>query len=292
MKDRFIDKQFRKKSLERIQQINAIINEYMESGYSLTIRQVYYQLVSRDIIPNKQSEYGKISALVTDARRAGLIDWNAIEDRTRYIRRRNHYTSPGEAVRDSAYMYGTDLWSDQEHYVEVWVEKDALIGIVQQAAARYDVTSFSCRGYTSDSAIYSAAQRIRAQIDAGKKPVILHLGDHDCSGVDMSRDILERLELFARKPGMIDLHRIALNMDQIQTFKPPVNPAKESDSRYAAYVSRYGVNSWELDALPPEVLTQIIEDNILKHMNVYRFIDAKRKEEAEQAELFRLADAI
>lgn len=292
MKDRFIDKQFRKKSLERIQQINAIINEYMESGYSLTIRQVYYQLVSRDIIPNKQSEYGKISALVTDARRAGLIDWNAIEDRTRYIRRRNHYASPGEAVRDSAYMYGTDLWSDQEHYVEVWVEKDALIGIVQQAAARYDVTSFSCRGYTSDSAIYSAAQRIRAQIDAGKKPVILHLGDHDCSGVDMSRDILERLELFARKPGMIDLHRIALNMDQIQTFKPPVNPAKESDSRYAAYVSRYGVNSWELDALPPEVLTQIIEDNILKHMNVYRFIDAKRKEEAEQAELFRLADAI
>jgi len=292
MKDRFIDKQFRKKSLERIQQINAIINEYMESSYSLTIRQVYYQLVSRDIIPNKQSEYGKISALVTDARRAGLIDWNAIEDRTRYIRRRNHYASPGEAVRDSAYMYGTDLWSDQEHYVEVWVEKDALIGIVQQAAARYDVTSFSCRGYTSDSAIYSAAQRIRAQIDAGKKPVILHLGDHDCSGVDMSRDILERLELFARKPGMIDLHRIALNMDQIQTFKPPVNPAKESDSRYAAYVSRYGVNSWELDALPPEVLTQIIEDNILKHMNVYRFIDAKRKEEAEQAELFRLADAI
>lgn len=292
MKDRFIDKQFRKKSLERIQQINAIINEYMESGYSLTIRQVYYQLVSRDIIPNKQSEYGKISALVTDARRAGLIDWNAIEDRTRYIRRRNHYASPGEAVRDSAYMYGTDLWSDQEHYVEVWVEKDALIGIVQQAAARYDVTSFSCRGYTSDSAIYSAAQRIRAQIDAGKKPVILHLGDHDCSGVDMSRDILERLELFARKPGMIDLHRIALNMDQIQTFKPPVNPAKESDSRYAAYVSRYGVNSWELDALPPEVLTQIIEDNILKQMDVYRFIDAKRKEEAEQAELFRLADAI
>ena len=292
MKDRFIDKQFRKKSIERIQQINAIINEYMKSGYSLTIRQVYYQLVSRDIIPNKQSEYGKISALVTDARRAGLIDWDAIEDRTRYIRRRNHYTSPGEAVRDSAYMYGTDLWSDQEHYVEVWVEKDALIGIVQQAAARYDVTSFSCRGYTSDSAIYSAAQRIRAQIDAGKKPVILHLGDHDCSGVDMSRDILERLELFARKPGMIDLHRIALNMDQIQTFKPPVNPAKESDSRYAAYVSRYGVNSWELDALPPEVLTQIIEDNILKHMNVYRFIDAKRKEEAEQAELFRLADAI
>lgn len=135
-------------------------------------------------------------------------------------------------------------------------------------------------------------QQIRAQIDAGKKPVILHLGDHDCSGVDMSRDILERLELFARKPGMIDLHRIALNMDQIQTFKPPVNPAKESDSRYAAYVSRYGVNSWELDALPPEVLTQIIEDNILKQMDVYRFIDAKRKEEAEQAELFRLADAI
>lgn len=292
MKDRFIDKQFRKKSLERIQQINAIINEYMESGYSLTIRQVYYQLVSRDIIPNKQSEYGKISALVTDARRAGLIDWNAIEDRTRYIRRRNHYASPGEAVRDSAYMYGTDLWSDQEHYVEVWVEKDALIGIVQQAAARYDVTSFSCRGYTSDSAIYSAAQRIRAQIDAGKKPVILHLGDHDCSGVDMSRDILERLELFARKPGMIDLHRIALNMDQIQTFKPPVNPAKESDSRYAAYVSRYGVNSWELDALPPEVLTKIIEDNILKHMDVFRFNDAVWKEAAEQAELFRLADAI
>lgn len=292
MKDRFIDKQFRAKSLERIGQINAIIEEYTENGYSLTIRQVYYQLVSRDIIPNRQTEYNKISALVTDARRAGLIDWNAIEDRTRYIRRRNHYAGPGEAVWHSARRYGTDLWSDQENYVEVWVEKDALIGIVEQAAEHYDVTSFSCRGYTSDSAIYTAAQRIRAQIDAGKRPVILHLGDHDCSGVDMSRDILERLELFARKPGMIELHRIALNMEQIREYNPPVNPAKESDSRYAAYVRKYGVNSWELDALPPEVLTRIIEDNILKHMDVFRFNDAVRKEEAEREELFRLANAI
>lgn len=292
MKDKFISKQFRRASLERIGQINSIIDEYMGNGYSLTIRQIYYQLVSRDIIPNRQSEYNKISALVTDARRAGLIDWDAIEDRTRYLRGRIHYQSPGEAVRDSADRYGTDLWRDQAHYVEVWIEKDALIGIASQAAAKYDVRSFSCRGYTSDSAIYSAGQRLRQQIDAGKKPVVLHLGDHDCSGVDMSRDILDRLELFSRKPGMIDLQRIALNMDQIEAYKPPVNPAKETDSRYSAYVRKYGSNSWELDALPPEILEQIISDNITKYMDSFLFADAVIKENKEREKIYMLAESV
>ena len=179
MKQKFIDKTFRAKSLERIEQINKIIDEYNQSGYSLTLRQVYYQLVARDIIPNKQKEYSNLSNLLSDARRAGLVDWWSIEDRTRYLRGWNHYDNPSDALRSTADRYRINLWEGQEHYIEVWCEKDALIGIVSSAARDYDIDSFSCRGYCSDTAMYRAATRFSREAKDGHKPVLLYLGDHD-----------------------------------------------------------------------------------------------------------------
>ena len=133
MKQKFIEKEFRQASLKRIEQVNGIIEEYQQQGYSLTLRQLYYQLVSRDIIPNKQNEYSKLSALVTDARRAGLVDWCAIEDRTRYLRKVETFPDISSAIKDTAKKYCIDLWEDQPCYIEVWVEKDALIDIVAMA---------------------------------------------------------------------------------------------------------------------------------------------------------------
>ena len=292
MKQQFIEKAFHKASLERIDQVNTIIAAYEEQGYALTLRQLYYQLVARDMIPNKPSEYAKLSALVTDARRAGLIDWNAIEDRTRYLRGWQAYANPAEAIRDAAKGYCIDLWEGQDCYIEVWVEKDALIDIVGQACSKYRVPYFSCRGFMSDSEVYKAGRRMREIYDSGKDIVFLHLGDHDPSGVDMSRDILRRVELFGDMSNKIDFQRIALNLDQIEEFNPPPNPAKETDTRAKAYIAKFGSTSWELDALEPSILTRLIQGTVEKYIDMDKFNDRIEVEETEARQIYTLADKL
>lgn len=146
MKQQFITKSFRAASLKRIDQVNEIIADYQRQGYSLTLRQLYYQLVSRDLIPNDQKEYSKLSTLIVDARRSGLIDWDTIEDRTRYLREYRALSGINEAIRQAAYQYSIDLWEGQPCYVEVWAEKDAVIDIIGKACNKYRVPFFSCRG--------------------------------------------------------------------------------------------------------------------------------------------------
>lgn len=289
MKQKFIDKTFHKTSLLRIAQVNAIIEDYQQQGYALTLRQLYYQLVSRDLIPNKQNEYSKLSALVTDARRAGLIDWNAIEDRTRYLRKFETFSGISEAIKSTADRYFIDLWEGQPCYIEVWVEKDALIDIVAKACNRYRVPYFSCRGFMSDSEIYKAGRRMREIYNSGKDIVFLHLGDHDPSGVDMSRDILRRVEMFGNLSNKIDFQRIALNMNQIIELQPPPNPAKETDTRAKGYIEKYGAISWELDALEPRILTSLIQNAIEQHIDVDKFNERIDIEEAETQELYLMA---
>ena len=151
-----------------------------------------------------------------------------------------------------------DRWKDQPNYVEVWVEKDALIGIISQVCKSLDVPHFSCRGYTSQSEMWGAAQRFIQQ-DERESRVIIHLGDHDPSGIDMTRDIQERLEMFGAD---VEVKRVALTMNQINTFNPPPNPTKVTDARSSGYISRFGHECWELDALEPKVITQLIQNEV------------------------------
>ena len=120
----------------------------------------------------------------------------------------------------------------------------------------------SCKGYMSASAAWRAGRRFKRKLEAGKQCHLIHLGDHDPSGIDMTRDNQERVDLFSDAQGMVDVHRIALNMNQVDEFDPPPNPAKESDSRAAGYVAVYGRTSWELDALEPSFIEKIIKDKI------------------------------
>lgn len=260
----YIEKNFRADSLDLIRKVNEVVNDYHAQGYDLTLRQVYYQMVARDIIPNNQRSYKNLGNLINDARLAGLIDWNAIEDRTRNLRGNSHWKTPGEIVSSAAYSYHLDHWEGQENYVEVWVEKDALIGIVGQICETLDVNHFSCRGYVSQSEMWSAAGRLKRRCESGQNIVLLHLGDHDPSGKDMSRDIVDRLSLFGVES--VDFRRLALNMDQIEKYSPPPNPAKLTDSRATGYIREYGRESWELDALEP----QVISDLIKKHVSHFR----------------------
>ncbi|NRQ38550.1 hypothetical protein HII36_43015 [Nonomuraea sp. NN258] len=242
-----------------IAQADRFCRDYAMQGLDLTLRQLYYRFVAADLIPNTQQSYKRLGSIINDARLAGELDWYHVIDRTRGLRGLGHWDSPDEIISSSAAGYMTDRWALQPYRVEVWVEKDALSGVIGRTAQRYDVDYFSCRGYTSQSELWRAARRMIDHQEDGKKCVVIHLGDHDPSGVDMTRDIEERFGLFG---ATVDVRRIALNMDQVRRYNPPPNPAKLTDSRATGYIREHGRSSWELDALDPTTLDALISAEI------------------------------
>ena len=277
---------FRQSSLDLIRLVNEVIEEYSVQGYELTLRQAYYQLVARGYIPNNEKSYKNIGNLINDGRLAGLIDWYSITDRTRNLRRNSHWDNPADVIASAKYSYLLDKWEGQPNYVEVWVEKDALVDVVGQACRPLDVPYFSCRGYTSQSEMWTAAQRFIKQEDREQR-LIIHLGDHDPSGIDMTRDIQERLKMFGAD---VYVKRVALTMEQIEFYTPPPNPAKITDSRCEKYIAEFGNESWELDALEPKVITDLIRDEVTAYRDDDIYREVSRKENREKTELQMLCD--
>lgn len=260
-KIRYIEKHLSADRLATITTVNRIITEYASQGFLLTLRQLYYQFVARDLIRNNLQEYKRLGDVVNDGRLVGLIDWEAIVDRTRNLKALAHWDDPAQIVDACAKQFRVDKWADQPHRIEVWIEKDALVGVIETVCEELDVPFFSCRGYTSQSEMWAAARRLRShQKRDGQVPIILHFGDHDPSGKDMTRDIEDRLRLFM---GGTEVKRLALNADQIERYNPPPNPAKLTDSRAGAYIAEFGRESWELDALEPAVIADLIRDAVM-----------------------------
>lgn len=292
MKICYQDKKFRNASLKLIALCNEIIADWNAKGYSLTLRQLYYQLVSRAVITNDEQSYDNIGAMISDARLAGLVDWHAIIDRTRALRALSHWDTPSDIVAGSAKQFNYDRWEDQPTRVEVWVEKDALVDVIGQACNKFDVPFFSCRGYTSQSTMWGAARRIESYLETGATSVVLlHLGDHDPSGLDMTRDISDRLTMFCEGDGFAApiVKRIALNMDQIRQYNPPPNPAKLTDCRAKGYIAEHGHESWELDALQPDVIAKLVTDHIQEFLDNKLFAAATARQEKARAELTEIA---
>ena len=219
----YVSKNFRASTVALIDQANSIIEEYQAEGYMLTLRQLYYQFVARDLITNTQESYNRIGAVVNNGRLAGLIDWEAIEDRTRNLEYLATWSSPNSIVRSCARDFRTDKWARQPVRIEVWIEKEALAGVFERVCEDLEVPFFCCRGYTSQSEMWNASQRLIDYSENDQEIHLLHFGDHDPSGIDMTRDILDRLELF---DCPLTVKRLALNMDQVDEHGPPPNPAK------------------------------------------------------------------
>jgi len=279
---RYIQKRFMPDSRDVIEKANIIIEEYQSQGYRLTLRQLYYQFVARDWLANRQQNYKRLGGILSDARYAGQVDWHAIEDRTRNLRDNSHWDNPGEIITGSAEQYQIDKWSTQPRRVEVWIEKDALCGILDAVCPELDVPYFSCRGFGSTSEMWRAARRFESNEGSSQETVVLHLGDHDPSGINMTEDIRKRMQTFNIES--VEIRRIALNMDQVDEYDPPPNPAKETDSRFASYSAEFGDECWELDALEPAVLTQLIRDQVelLRNDNLYSVQVALEAEHREQ----------
>lgn len=281
MKIKYRSKAFQPASRILIDKCDEIITDYQQQGYMLTLRQLYYQLVSRDIIPNLERSYKNLSSLVTDARMAGLLDWDAIEDRGRLPRAQSDYKDISEVVEAAFYSYRLPRWKGQFSYVELWVEKDALAGVLSPIARKWHITLAVNKGYSSASAMKRAADRFRNQYQQGH---LLYLGDHDPSGEDMVRDIRDRLAVFEAPD--VEVVKVALNMDQIRKYKPPPNPAKITDPRAKDYIKKYGHESWEVDALTPTVLTALIEKQISSLVNKTTMDQVIQQEKIDKKQLW------
>lgn len=262
---------------------NKLIRAYMAQGFGApTVRQVYYQFIAHDLFPadwidptyntahglpedtkNTQKNYKRLAGILNDARLAGQIDWHYIEDRTRNLQRHNTWDSVADILEGCANGYRVDKWEGQTIRPEVWVEKDAALGVIERVCGEYQLPYYSCRGSNSQSEMWGAAMRFQRMLDEGLQPLVIHVGDHDPTGLDCTRDIEDRLGMFL-DCGRFEIKRVALNMSQIDQYNPPPNPAKTTDSRYAKYAEQYGDDSWELDALEPRVLAGLVEDAVLE----------------------------
>lgn len=260
MKKCYVPKRFNPKSAKVIERANKLLEEYAGHGITITLRSLYYRFVANNWCRNHQSEYKKLGKIIGDARLAGRIDWNHLEDRTRNLASLEHFNGPQDALNKLVGWYHVDMWANQKYRPEVWLEKDAVVGNIQRICTTNDVPYFSCRGYTSLTEMYWAGVRLSNYAKQGYTPYIIHFGDHDPSGIDMSRDILDRLaKTFMAEHEFI---RVALNMDQIKQYNPPPNPAKTTDKRYRKYQEEYGDDSWELDALDPLKFGALIEEQL------------------------------
>lgn len=296
MKETFHPKGFNDTACKLLAEITVILDDYAEQGYDLSLRQLYYQLVSRNLVENTERSYKNIGVLVSDARMAGIIDWDMIKDRGREMVKNPHWDNPLDFIENVAPQYRFNLWQDQESYVEVMVEKQALEGVLEPVCRSLDVPFTANKGYSSSSAMYEAGKRMGKASANDKQVYVIYLGDHDPSGIDMSRDVLDRLNLFSGLAETVDadgrdvtVKRIALNMDQIEDLQPPENPAKLTDSRAAEYVKRFGRSSWELDAIEPKSLAGLVRDAIKSVMDVPLFNSNVKKMDKARKNLLKFA---
>lgn len=299
MKETFHKHPFRPKTLKLLEDVDKILTEYESRDYHLTLRQLYYQLVSKDIIPNNVNEYKKIGTMLTNARYSGMVDWEIIEDRLRKPRRPYFYESAKQALEDTKKSFIMDRHANQEVYVEVWVEKDAISNILYEITSKYGIRLMVNRGYSSTTAMYDAYKRFNLQMYYAKPVTILYIGDHDPSGLNMVEDIEKRIwHMLENGDGLpmtceqFEVTPIAITKDQIKKYNPPKNPAKIEDSRSEKYIEQHGESCWEVDALNPEVLEEIVTTNIESVIDLDLFKKIKQKEAKQRNKLSKFIDKL
>lgn len=255
-------------------------HDILEAFNPMTVRQVYYQLVSGQVIENNRSAYQAVSNALRDARLEGIIPWEWIEDRLRRPRRVAMWDDL-KAFSLVAQQYKRNVWHTQTRYLEVWLEKDALSGIFEDVLEDYGVTLNVGRGYDGWSSIRNAAQRF----SDGHRVTVLYFGDFDPSGEDMARSLRDRLAQLGSKPHVT---KIALTLEDIDLYHLPPNLTKTTDSRRNAFVAKNGDLSVELDALPPDVLQTRLIEEVEQRMDM----DAlKAVQELQEQERTQLIDA-
>jgi hypothetical protein len=241
-----------------------------------TVRQVFYQATVLGIVEKTEAGYDRVQRDLVALRRAGRLPWRCIDDNTRWRHHPRSFRSPADALRETANLYRKDLWADTPDHVEVWLEKDALAGIVGEVTGEFDVPLYVARGYSSITYLHTAAGAIR---EDGRPAYVYHLGDFDPSGVNAAAKIEQSLREFA-PDAEIHFERLAVLPSQIEELGLPSRPTKASDSRSKGF----GAISVELDAIDPRQLRSIVRAAIGRHMTREQFAFLKTAETAEKSE--------
>ena len=256
--------------------------EVLADCHPMTVRQVYYQLVSRQVIQNSRAAYQGVSNALVDARREGLIPWDWIEDRNRRPRSVPMWDNLSDFADTCRRSYRRDIWATQPVHVETWLEKDALSGIFEEALAPFGVTLNVGRGYDGWSSIQRAAQRFNSKT----VPVaVLYFGDFDPSGVDMVRSLIERLAALDANPEVV---KCALTREDIAQYNLPPDFAKKTDTRAAGFIAKHGDISVELDALPTDILRRRLIEAVESRMDLSALEATKALEDGERTRLVEM----
>ncbi len=284
-----------------VKRTNSIILEYAAQRLPLTLRQIHYQMVVRykEDYPNTKHSYDHLNYDLVDARLAGLVPWNAIDDPTRPVHEFAGWASVQEHLLYEAASHHLGRWENQKYRPIVLVEKDAALGVISRGCDDLDTPYMSLKGYGSVTSLRNkVAQHCRIAFGLDKVPIVIHLSDHDASGWDMPRSLQEYLDLLVGQ--RVDVRHIALTLDQIAKgygdgLPLPPDPVKTKDPRFKKYVAHLTEReleegAWEMDALPPEDLHNLIVDEIKSLRDEDKWKEVEAREQEQRAQLKETAD--
>lgn len=275
--------------------MQKIIAQY---NFPLTLRQIYYQLVSRQIIPNQQKYYRQLSRLCVIGRDMGILPEDMFTDRLRELEKPSCWSNLADYLEVVRWSYKKDIWINQDNYLEIWTEKDALREVIRPITDKWGVGFMVVRGQASRTAIFEAFKRFASSVLKGKKCYLFYFGDFDPSGLAIYNSLKERLGAMLeniRDPFFdpnINFERPALTMDQITQYNLPQDPAKKSDPNYRRFVEQYGDNVVELDALPPDVLRNLVESCITNLIDKEKLAQVQKMEKQERMQLQEWAEML
>ncbi len=252
----------------------------------MTVRQVFYQATVRALVPKDEAKgYRVVQRRLVTLREAGVIPYSWITDNIRLVRRLNRWEDKQAFAQEAAMLYRRDYWSRSEARVEVWLEKDALAGVLFPVVVQeWGLELFVTRGFASVSYLQSAAEDSRAD---GRAVFVYVLTDLDPSGVDIARTIAQELPRRAH-PVPVTVSRLAVTPEQVERLELPSRPNKKSDTRAKRFEARYGTDSVELDAIPPGLLRQMVSDAIARHAEPEELARLKRVERLERESLAKV----
>jgi hypothetical protein len=314
--NKFIDWTPSEKSISKFNAIIQVLSDYQVQNLQLTLRQLYYQLVTKNIIPNIPNAYGALSRMLTNARMSGRIPWNLIVDRTRLMHKLPTFENPSDAVNRLAKSYRLNTQKGQKNHIEVWMEKDALAGVLFSITEKYDIPLVPDKGFGSATIKHEAYLRFKSALEQNQDILIFYVGDLDPSGWDMPQTLRRDFKTFLvpkvltsqQFSDRFKLEVLALTRNQILNVYPNLfvaQTAKKTDARYPRYVAAFKNDlplrqqtnptakvddCWEVDAIPPKDLNKIVEDAILANVDT-KLMNSYDKIKRVDIELLRIMSA-
>jgi hypothetical protein len=260
--------------------LDAALVEIVTDQRPMTVRQVFYRAEVLGLVEKSEQGYDVVQRRLVDLRERSAISWDWITDGTRWIHGVNTYDGLDSFMDDMAGGYRRDAWRDASQRVEIWLEKDALTGVLCPVADKWGLPLYVTRGFASLSYLHQAA---RQAIRDGRPVTILVLTDLDPSGIAIAEHVEEKLRRLAPDVEVV-VERLAVNPTQVTKWNLPTRPTKSGDTRARWFVENYGVSCTELDAIEPKALRKLVDDAVASRAPE-NFEAIRRTEELERETL-------